>query len=210
MRKSNSGFSMVELLVVIAIILIMVTGSISVLGVFMRGQGIKQAGRIVQGQFMNARQRATAEKCVYFLVFDTQKNVMRLYRDVDPDGPAGPKTYDRVLVLTGPVADQDVQEGEEHPLPKNIEFACNQSPVTPAIASLSMISTAPFNVIGSGFYISFYPDGTCVLPAIEKTFDPDAAQSADLILIQKGQTSRLYLDIGPSVGKIRKQAFRMQ
>lgn len=56
MRKSNGGFSMVEMLVVVTIILVMVTGSISILGVFMRGQGIKQAGRVISGQFMNARQ----------------------------------------------------------------------------------------------------------------------------------------------------------
>lgn len=208
MRKANRGFSLVEMLVVVAIILIMVTGSISIMSVFMRGQGIKQAGRIIQGQFMNARQKATSEKTVYFLVFDTQKNVMRLYRDVDPDGPTGPKTYDRLLVLAGP--DMDAQEGDEHPLPKNIEFACTHAGWT----SKSLTSTAPYNVLGSAFYITFYPDGTCVLPAVEKAYDPDGTSTgttqSDLVLVQQGQTSRLFLDIGPSVGKIRKQAFRTQ
>ncbi|MCE9584297.1 MAG: type II secretion system GspH family protein [Planctomycetes bacterium] len=208
MRKANRGFSLVEMLVVVAIILIMVTGSISIMSVFMRGQGIKQAGRIIQGQFMNARQKATSEKTVYFLVFDTQKNVMRLYRDVDPDGPTAPKTYDRVLVLVG--ADADAQEGDEHPLPKNIEFACNHA----GWGSKSLTSTPPYNVLGSSFYITFYPDGTCVLPIVEKAYDPDGTSTgttqADLVLVQAGQTSRLFLDIGPSVGKIRKQAFRTQ
>lgn len=204
MRKAKLGFSMVEMLVVVAIILIMVTGSISILSVFMRGQGIKQAGRIIQGQFMNARQKATSEKCVYFLVLDLKKNVMRLYRDTDPDGPTGVKTYDRVLVVTG--TDADTPEGDEHPLPKNIEFASMQS----GMGTKCLTSTAPYNVAGATYVIAFYPDGTCVLPSLEKAYDPDVAGTSDLMLVQNGQTSRLYLDIGPSVGKIRKQAFRTQ
>lgn len=204
MRKSNGGFSMVEMLVVVSIILVLVTGSISILGVFMRGQGIKQAGRVIGGQFMTARQKATSEKCVYFLVFDTQKQVMRMYRDTDPDGPTLPKTYDRVLVTTG--VDKDTQEGDEHPLPKNIEFACAQT----GIAGKAMTSTAPHSTPGSSFWISFYPDGTCVLPAAEKTYDPDTAGTADLILVQNGQTNKLFMDINPASGKIRKQAYRTQ
>lgn len=206
MRKKNSGFSMVEMLVVVSIILVMVTGSISVLSVFMRGQGIKQSGKVIGGQFMNARQRATSEKVVYFLVLDTSKQVMRLYKDTDPDGPTLPKTFDRLLVLTG--ADKDTQVGDEHPLPKNVEFACNQAWST--IAAKSLLSTTPYDVPGSTFYISFYPDGTCVLPVADKAYDPDGVATADLILIQNGQTNKLFVDINPASGKIRKQAYRTQ
>ncbi|KAF0245306.1 MAG: hypothetical protein FD180_1711 [Planctomycetota bacterium] len=206
MRKSNGGFSMVEMLVVVTIILVLVTGSISILGVFMRGQGIKQAGRVISGQFMNARQKSSSEKCVYFLVFDSSKQVLRLYRDNDPDGPTGPKTYDRTLITSG--VDKDIQEGDEHPLPKNVQIGCNQA--WASISSKCLTSTAPFNVPGSTFWISFYPDGTLVLPAAEKTYDPDVALTSDLILVQDGQTSKLYIDINPASGKIRKQAFRTQ
>lgn len=206
MRKSNGGFSMVEMLVVVTIILVLVTGSISILGVFMRGQGIKQSGRVIGGQFMNARQKSTSEKCVYFLVFDTSKQVMRLYRDTDPDGPTLPKTYDRTLLVAG--VDKDTQEGDEHPLPKNIEFGCAQA--WAGIAGKCMTSTAPYNVPGSTFWVSFYPDGTCVMPAAEKTYDPDTAGTADIILVQNGQTNKLFVDINPASGKIRKQAYRTQ
>lgn len=208
MRKSNGGFSMVEMLVVVSIILVLVTGSISILGVFMRGQGIRQAGRIIQGQFMNARQKSTSEKCVYFLVFDTNKQVLRLYRDIDPDGPTAPLTFDRALLLTGPTP--DVQEGDEHPLPNKIQFGCNQPWPSPTIALKSMLTTAPYNTPGSTFVVAFYPDGTCVLPAPEKAFDPDVALTSDIILVQDGQTCRLYMDINPPSGKMRKQAFRAQ
>jgi prepilin-type N-terminal cleavage/methylation domain-containing protein len=208
MRKSKSGFSMIELLVVVTIILVLVTGSISIMSVFMRGQGIKQSGRVIQGQFMNARQKATSEKTVYYLVFDTQKQVMRMYRDVDPDGPTAPKTYDRLFQLTG--VDKDQLEGDEHPLPNRIEFGCAQTWVVPSIATKCMTSTAPFNIAGSSFWISFYPDGTCVLPAAEKTYDPDTGGTADLILVQNGQTNKLFMDLNPASGKVRKQAYRTQ
>lgn len=207
MRRIQGGFTMIEMLVVITIILVLVTGSISVLGVFMRGQGLKQAGHIVNGQFMNARQRATSEKCVYFLLFDPQKQVMRLYRDVDPDRPGGPKAFDRVLVLAGP--DADVQEGEEHPLPNHVEFACNQAWAA-GIDSKSILSSKPFSSGGAAFWVGFYPDGTCVLPASELPYDPDKNASADIILVQSGQTARVYLDINTASGKVRKQAFRAE
>ncbi len=207
MRRDQKGFTMLEMLVVITIILVLVTGSISALGYFMRGQGLKQAGHIVNGQFMNARQRATAEKCVYFLLFDTQKQSMRLYRDVDPDGPGGALTYDRKLVLAGPGA--DVQEGEEHPLPSHVEFACAQAWAT-GIDSKSILSSKPFSSGATAFAIAFYPDGTCVLPASELPYDPDKGASADLILVQDGQTARVYLDINTASGKVRKQAFRTE
>lgn len=194
---------MVEMLVVITIILVLVTGSISILGVFMRGQGLKQAGRIVGEQFMSARQKAVSERVAIFLVMDTKAQTMRVYRDVDPDGPAGPKTYDRALVLSGP--DADVQDGEDHPLPKSVEFACDQPY---AAGADCQTTTKPFNAAGTLFYAAFYPDGSCVMPGAKKGFDPDKALSADLILVQGGQTARLYIDVNPGAGKVRKQAFR--
>jgi prepilin-type N-terminal cleavage/methylation domain-containing protein len=206
MRRSQKGFSMIEMLVVITIILVLVTGSISILGVFMRGQGLKQAGRIVGTQFMNARQKACSEKCVYFLVFDTGKQCMRLFRDVDPDGPAGPKTFDRTLATIGP--DADLQDGDEHPLPSHVEFACSQAWAS-GIASKSLTSTGPYDVAGSTFCIAFYPDGSCVLPGSGVNWDPDVAKTADLMLIQEGQSARLFIDINPPSGKVRKQALRV-
>ncbi|KAF0245302.1 MAG: hypothetical protein FD180_1707 [Planctomycetota bacterium] len=206
MRRRQNGFSMIEMLVVITIILVLVTGSISILGIFMRGQGLKQAGRIVGTQFMHARQKASSEKCIYFLQLDTARHVMRLYRDVDPDGPAGPKTFDRTLLTTGP--DADLQDGDEHPLPNHIEFACSQAWAS-GIAGKSLTSKAPFDVAGSTFWIGFYPDGSCVLPTTEVGWDPDALKTADLMLIQEGQSGRVYIDINPASGKVRKQAFRV-
>ncbi|MEK7467398.1 MAG: prepilin-type N-terminal cleavage/methylation domain-containing protein [Planctomycetota bacterium] len=207
MRRNQAGFSMIEMLVVITIILVLVTGSISILGVFMRGQGLKQGGRIVGTQFMNARQKACSEKCVYFLQFDTAKHVMRLFRDADPDGPAGPKTYDRTLLTTG--ADADVQDGDEHPLPNHVEFACSQ-PWASGIAAKSLTSSTPFDVAGSTFAIAFYPDGSCLLPVSEIGWDPDGLKTADLMLIQEGQSGRVFVDINPASGKVRKQAFRTE
>ena len=73
-----------------------------------------------------------------------------------------------------------------------------------------MLSTAPYNVAGSTFVVAFYPDGSLVLPAAEKAYDPDVALTADIILIQNGQTCRLYMDMNPPSGKMRKQGFRTQ
>lgn len=204
MKRGAGGFSLAELLVVITIITVLVTGSISLLGVFARGQGLRQAGRIVGAQFMNARQRATSEKCVYFVVFDTGRNAMRLYRDADPAGPAGP---DRVLALGGP--DADVWDGGEVPLPAHVEFACGQG-WAEGIDGKSMLSTTPFDTGSATFAIAFYPDGTCVLPGPEVSWSPDGGGSSDLILVQNGQRARVYLDINTAAGKVRRIAFRAE
>lgn len=203
MKRAAGGFSLAELLVVVTIITVLVTGSISLVGVFARGQGLRQAGRIVGAQFVNARQRATSEKCVYFLVFDTGRNAMRLYRDVDPPGPAGP---DRVLVADGPGA--DVWDGGEVPLPAHVEFACGQD-WAGGIDGKSMLSTPPFDAGGATFAVAFYPDGTCVLPGPEVSWSPDTG-SSDLMLVQDGQRSRVYLDVNTAAGKVRRIAFRAE
>lgn len=182
MRK-NGGFSLVEMMVVVMIILVLVTGSISILSVFMRGQGIKQAGRLVNAQFMQARQRATSEKIVYFLYLDGTRHTMKLYRDTN---------LSRSLELA-----TDEMVGDEHPLTKSIEF----------------LTGTPGSLMGlpaGATYIRFYPDGSCILPVAETPYAPDGGvPTADLILHQPGQTHKVYLDINPASGKIRKQAYRI-
>lgn len=181
MRKTR-GFSLVEMMVVVMIILVLVTGSISILSVFMRGQGIKQAGRLVNAQFMQARQRATSEKIVYFLVLDGTRHTMKTYKDTN---------LSRNLEIG-----IDEQVGDEHPLTKSIEFETS--------VAGSMMAAAP------PCYIRFYPDGSCIIPVPEITYAPDGGvPTADLILTQPGQTHKLYLDITPAAGKIRKQAYRI-
>lgn len=180
MRKTR-GFSLVEMMVVVMIILVLVTGSISILSVFMRGQGIKQAGRLVGAQFMQARQRSTSEKIVYFLVLDGTRHTMKLYKDTN---------LSRNLEIG-----TDEQVGEEHPLTKSVEFETGVA---------GMMASAP------PVYIRFYPDGSLILPVPEITYAPDAPlPTADLILMQPGQTHKVYLDISPAAGKIRKQAYRI-
>lgn len=180
--RHNRGFSLVEMMVVVVIILVLVTGSISILSVFMRGQGIKQAGRLVNAQFMQARQRSTAEKIVYFLQLDGSRHTMKLYKDTN---------LNRTLEIG-----TDEAVGEEHPLTKSIEFETS-------VAGSMMASASPV-------YIRFYPDGSCILPVAEIPYAPDAGlPTADLVLMQPGQTHKVYIDINPASGKLRKQAYRI-
>lgn len=181
--KRTRGFTIVEMLVVVVIILVMVTSSISILSVFMRGQAIKQAGRLVNAQFMQARQRATSEKVLYFVLLDPLKDTMTMYKDTNFS-----KSYEVGV---------DERVGEEAPLVKTIRFEAAGP------GSLMMASPGPV-------YIKFYPDGSCILPTADVGYAPDAGgPTADLILWQPGQNHKLYIDISPSTGKIRKQAYRV-
>lgn len=130
---------------------------------------------------MKARQLATSEKIVYFLVLDGTRHTMKLYKDTNLS-----RNFELGV---------DEQVGEEHPLTKSIEFETGVA---------GMMASAP------PIYIRFYPDGSCILPVAEITYAPDSAiPTADLILMQPGQTHKVYLDISPAAGKIRKQAYRI-
>jgi hypothetical protein len=91
----------------------------------------------------------------------------------------------------------DTLIGDEQTLPKNIEFE-------KTVPGSIMILGTPAS------FVRFFPDGSLVMPVPETTFNPDLTPlgTADIILIQPGQTQKLYLDLSPAAGKIRAQAYR--
>lgn len=176
--KRARGFTIVEMLVVVTIILAMTAASVSILSVFLRGQKLKQAGKILGAQFLQARQRASSEKSVHFLQIDTVRKSMTLFRDSNAT-----HVFDA----------GDERVADEHPLPNGVEFETIQG----------FVSSAPVVTV------TFFPDGALKLPASEVAFDPDGGK-ADVVLVQPGQTHRLFLDVSTGAGKVHRQAWRSQ
>lgn len=179
--RRNRGFTLTEILVVIAIIAVLAGSSVSILSAFMRNQALRQAGGFLETQFMRARQASTSERAVHFLVLDAGRNSVNLWTDADGD-----RAFD-------PASDRPA--GAEDLLPKHVRFA-------PALGG-SLFNNSGLAVL------TFYPDGSCVLPGPKTVFAPDlGAGSADLVLEQENQTQRLFVDLSPGTGKVCKQALR--
>lgn len=182
------AFTLIEMLVVISIIVVVTSLSVSALSVFLRGQNVKAGGRIVQTTFLQARQLAATKRVMTWLDFNPNTHIMTLWED-DGNGQWDDPEPAAFLV------------GKPEPLPRTVEFD------TSANSGL-------FNGISDTRQIGFFPDGR-LKPgsgtSLDKAFTPDATPgTADIILLQKGQTSRLYMDVDKFTGKVRKLAFRVE
>jgi type II secretory pathway pseudopilin PulG len=73
MRRGMKSFTLIELLVVISIIILATAMAIPAVNKFTRGQGLENAGRLMQSAFNEARRSAiTTRKPHYLVLFKTQ------------------------------------------------------------------------------------------------------------------------------------------
>ena len=192
--RRGAGFTLIELLVVIIIIVILAGVSIALLGVFFRGQGVRQGASIVMMTIAEAKQAAAATHRVHFVVFSKTKTEgwMEIHSDdiVNPDG-----------IYQG---DQDSSTNDPDPalpggridLPKHVQF-----------------DYAPT-------WIALTPSGYCYFSSGFKeiqasTFDNvmnGASPSAigDVILKVDNQPYYMCLDLDRASGKIRRSFFLNQ
>jgi len=176
-RESRRGFTLIELLVVIVIIIIMAGLTLSMIGVFLRDQGIRAAGNLVSQTISLCRTRAAETRVMHFVIFDENTaeecGVMRTYKDVN-----GTKTFEQG-------ADLEV-EGPSVLLPRGATF-----------------KTAPkwIGIEPSG-YCTGYQD--VAASQFEKRMKADM-EGGDIVITMKGSLKRLYcMDIDPAAGKVRR------
>lgn len=176
-RKGRvEGFTLIELLVVIIIIIIMTSMTMMMMNVFLRDQGIRQAGNMVQQALSLCRQRAAETRVMHFVVFENSESagcgIMRTYKDIN-----NTKTYDN--------GDQEVM-GSLIQLPRGVIF-----------------KTVPkWIAITPTGYCTGYSDISSSL--FEKRMR-DFQEAGDIILTNTGGRYRVWcIDVDPAAGKVRR------
>ncbi|MBI4565107.1 MAG: prepilin-type N-terminal cleavage/methylation domain-containing protein [Planctomycetes bacterium] len=178
LRYGREGFTLVEMMVVIIIITLMAGITVMMMNVFLRGQGVRQAGNLVSQTITQCKQRAADSRLTHFVTFENHPDgygVMRIFKDIN-----GNKMLDDKV---------DVEsEHKEVVLPRNVAFK-----VMP-----KWIGIEP-----SGYTIG-YSDVPSSTYEAEMRKNHEAG---DIILFSKGQTYAYCGDLDPAAGKIRKFTF---
>jgi len=177
-NHESRGFTLIELLVVIGIIILIASMSLVYLPNLMRGEGLKQGGQLIDGLFRQARQLASNKRQMHFLVFYPDKGMIRMYEDTDMDNTFA-KAKDK------PVGDAVI-------LPKGVEFVTGTD--GPPLFRLP----EP--------WLGFRSGGSIMLPTGISDLalaNPPTEDSADIVLKQKGRSSKLLIDFVTFSGIIR-------
>lgn len=192
--QGRAGFTLIELLIVIIIIVILAGISVALMGVFFRGQGVRQGAAIVSQAIAEAKQASAKTHRIHFLVFSKVKTEawMEIHSDniQNPDGLyQGDQNSDTID------ADPSLP-GSRIDLPKHVQF-----------------EYAPF-------WIAFTPSGYCYFSGGFKeiqssTFDavmngPNPNPVGDIILKIDLQPFFMCMDLDRASGKIRRFFFLNQ
>lgn len=174
--RSGRGFTLLELLVVIIIIVILSGMTLALMGVFLRDQGIRQGGNMVQNTLNMCRQYAAEKRVMHFVVFKNNENescgIMKIYRDINNS-----KTHDN--------ADLEIEGGFVQ-MPHNVMFK-----KVPA-----WIGITPTG------YCTGYTDMSSSL--FEKRMRDEREEGDIILTLKTGRYRAWCMDIDPAAGKIRR------
>ncbi len=173
---ASRGFTLIELLVVMIIIVILTGMTLAMIGVFLRDQGIRAGGNMVQSTLSLCRQFAAEKRQMHFVVFTNNekegRGVMRTFRDINNS-----KSYDN--------GDLEI-EGGMVVLPQNVIFK-----KVPA-----WIGVTP-----TGFCTGYTDMSSSLYEKRMREFQ----EEGDIILTNKAGRYRAWcMDIDPAAGKIRR------
>jgi prepilin-type N-terminal cleavage/methylation domain-containing protein len=174
--KREGGFTLIELMVVIIIIVIMTGITLAMMNVFMKDQGIRAAGNLVQNTLSLCRQLAAEKRVMHFVVFSNNDSegcgVMKTYKDINNS-----KSYDN--------ADLEI-EGGTVLLTKNVVF----KKVPPWIG-----------ITPTGFATGYTDMSSSLYEKRMKDFQ----EEGDIVLVNKvGRYRAWCMDIDPAAGKVRR------
>ena len=172
----RGGFTLIELLVVIIIVVIMAAMTMAMMFVFMKDQGIRQGGNMVQNTLMLCRGYAAEKLVMHFVVFENNESegcgVMRTFKDNN-----NTKAYDS----------NDVEiKGGTVLLPRGIIF--KKAPKWIGISPTGFCSG--YTDLSSSMY--------------EKRMREFQEEGDIVLTVQAGRYRAWCIDIDPAAGKVRR------
>ena len=186
--KRSRGFTLLEMMIVIAIIGIILGATVALLGLFFKGESVRQAATIVAQGVAETKQWAAKEHEYYFLVFskpgETNDGWIEVHRDANKDG-----IYQGDQDFKTPDADP-VVEGVRADLPKFVNF--ETAPNWISIAPSGYIGFAPgFNEVQASTFDTVH-NGTSPKPV------------GDIVLKVSSRNFRVCMDLDRATGKVRR------
>jgi prepilin-type N-terminal cleavage/methylation domain-containing protein len=180
--KARSGFTLIEMLIVIVIIVILAGVSVALLGVFLRGQGVRQGAAMVSQALAQCKQEAARKHHPCILVFSGSGQDARLELHED-------RTLSGVY---RPDADHP-PIGERILLPKHV--LVDQSPA--------------WVVVSPSGYMTFSPGFP---PVQASSFDanmngPTPSALGDVVLGLGDQAYKVCINFDRASGKVRRSFF---
>ncbi len=176
-RRRAAGFTLIEMIVVVIIITMLAGASVAMMGVFLRGQGIRSGATMVATAISQAKQHAAEKRILHFVKFENSK-----------DGDGRIRIFEDTNNSKLPDAQDREVEARALELPKGVFF--KKAP--------DYIGINP-----SGYSTGFLDTASSTFEAALR----ENRESGDVILATKGQPYIICMDIDPSAGKIRKWHF---
>lgn len=187
--RRDGGFTLLEMMIVIAIIGIILGASVALLGLFFKGESVRQASAIVAQGVAEAKQWAAKERVYFFLVFskEGEEGTIEIHRDANKDG-----IYQGDQDVKTPDADPAV-EGKWADLPKFVIF--ERSP--------KWISFAPSGYMG--FSPGFNEMQASSFDAVHAGSNPNPV--GDVVVKVTNRNFRVCMDLDKATGKVRRSHF---
>ena len=185
----EGGFTLLEMMIVIAIIGIILGASIALLGLFFKGESVRQASSIVAQGVAEAKQWAAKEHAYFFLVFSKtgEEGTIEIHRDANKDG-----VYQGDQDVRTPDADPAV-EGKWADLPKFVVFE----------TAPRWISFAPSGYLG--FAPGFNEVQASTFDMIHNGSNPNPV--GDVVVKVNNRNYRVCMDLDKATGKVRRSHF---
>ena len=178
--KDSKGFTLIELLVVISIIIILATISVPTLALVASSKRLENVGRTIQAALNEARRLSITKRRHHKVIF----------------AASGLKVYD---------TEENTYVGDKLPLDERVEYLIGFRNYTPPFNDSAEDQENPAADAVNNYSIEFRNDGSIIFDphtsVSRSLYEQEGNDEADLVIKQRGERRRCYVDIDPASGR---------
>ena len=180
MDNTLKAFTLIELLVVISIITILATMSVPTLNMVASSKRLENAGRTVQSALNEARRLSITKRRHHKVIF----------------AKSGLKVYD---------TEEKCYVGQKLALDSRVEYMLGFRNYTPPFNDVAEDEESPAADAVNNYSIEFRNDGSIIFDPYTSVsrslFQTEGNDEGDIIIKQKTEKRRVYIDIDPASGR---------